>query len=48
MVQTDLQRMEEQLALQQLQQSANLYAELYEEETELRELTETAITGWPE
>ncbi len=48
MVQVALQRMEEQLTLQQLQQSANLYAELYEEEAELRELTETAITGWPD
>ncbi len=48
MVQAALQRLEEQLALQQLQQSANLYAELYEEEAELPELTETALTGWPE
>jgi len=43
-----IQRLEEQLTLQQLQQSANLYAEQYEEEAELRELTETAITGWPD
>jgi hypothetical protein len=48
MVQVALQRLEEQFTLQQLQQSAKLYAELYEEEAELQELTETAITGWPE
>ena len=48
MVQLALLRLEEQFTLQQLQQSANLYAELYEEEAELQELTETALTGWPE
>jgi hypothetical protein len=28
--------------------SANLYAEIYDEEEEARELTESATSGWPE
>ncbi len=45
MVQAALQRMKEEYTLRQLQQSANLYAELYEQDAELQEVTETAITG---
>ncbi len=48
MVQAALQRMKEEYTLRQLQQSANLYAELYEQDAELQEVTESAITGWPE
>jgi hypothetical protein len=36
------------LELEQLKQSANLYAEVYSEDNELKELTETALDGWPE
>ena len=31
-----------------LEQSADLYAELYATDNELRELTEATIEGWPE
>ena len=31
-----------------LRQSAELYSEIYEEEQEIREMTEAAIEGWPE
>jgi len=48
MVRTALQRFREELELQSLQQSASLYAELYEQDEELHELTETAIEEWPE
>jgi hypothetical protein len=48
MVQAALLRLREELELQSLKESANLYAEVYEEETELQELTETALAGWPE
>ena len=48
MVRAALLRLQEELELQSLKQSANLYAEVYEEEAELQELTETAISGWPE
>ena len=36
------------LELEQLRQSANLYAENYSEDNDLKELTETALDGWPE
>jgi hypothetical protein len=48
MVRAALLRLKEELELQNLKQSANLYAEIYAEETELQELTETAIQDWPE
>jgi hypothetical protein len=48
MVQAALQRLKEEVEMQQLKQSADWYAEIYEQDTELQELTETAITGWPE
>ncbi len=31
-----------------LEESARLYAEIYEEDAELQELTEAAIEDWPE
>ncbi|MCS6842917.1 MAG: hypothetical protein NZ528_01130 [Caldilineales bacterium] len=33
---------------QRLRESAELYAELYEDDAELRSLTEAAIAGWPD
>ncbi len=48
MVQAGLQRLKEELELENLRQSADWYAEVYEHDTELQEITETAITGWPE
>ena len=48
MILTALSRLQEELELQKLKESADLYAELYEEDAELQELTETAINGWPE
>jgi hypothetical protein len=34
--------------LESLRKSADLYSEIYSEDDDLKELTETAITGWPE
>ncbi len=48
MVRAALLRLKEELELQSLRQSANLYAEVYEEESELQELTEGAVVDWPE
>ena len=48
MVRAALLRLKEELELQSLKQSANLYAEIYEEDSDLQELTEAAVTGWPE
>ena len=31
-----------------LKKSAELYSEIYSEDKELRELTNSAISGWPE
>ena len=48
MVRAALLRMQEELELQSLRQSADLYAEIYEEDSELQELTDVATAGWPE
>jgi hypothetical protein len=48
MVRAALLRLKEELELQSLKQSANLYAEVYEDEVELQDLTEAALVGWPE
>jgi len=34
--------------LDSLKKSADLYAEIYSEDDELKELAEAALTGWPE
>lgn len=47
-VRTILDRFNEDLELEKLKQSAELYAEEYEEDPDIRELTDTAIIGWPE
>ena len=36
------------LELEQLKQSADLYNEIYSEDEDLKELTKSAISGWPE
>jgi len=33
---------------QKLAESAKLYAELYEDDNELKEITDSAVNGWPE
>lgn len=48
LVRAALAHLQHELEQQQLQVSANLYAEVYAEETDLQELTESALTGWPE
>ena len=41
-------RLQEEFELRSLRQSADLYAEVYEEDTDLQELTEAALSEWPE
>jgi Arc/MetJ-type ribon-helix-helix transcriptional regulator len=48
MVRAALQQLQEELELKELQKSADLYAELYAEDSELVELTEQAVVEWPE
>ncbi len=48
MVRTALEHLRQKLEQERLKQSADLYAEVYAEDSELKELTDTAIEGWPE
>jgi hypothetical protein len=34
--------------IEQMEKSADLYAEIYYEDKDLQELTDSAIHGWPE
>ncbi len=36
------------MEIESLRKSADLYSEIYAEDNDLKELTETAVTGWPE
>lgn len=48
MVQAALTRLKEEIERKELRESAELYAAIYEEDTDLQELTESALEGWPE
>jgi Arc/MetJ-type ribon-helix-helix transcriptional regulator len=48
MVRAALTRLQRLLEEESLRESADLYAELFEEDRELQELTESAMAGWPE
>ena len=37
-----------ELSRESLEASADLYAEVYSEDDDLKELTESALSGWPE
>ena len=43
----DLNELKQVLELERLKQSADLYAEIYDEDHELKELTDAAVTRWP-
>jgi|688.fasta_scaffold832965_2 hypothetical protein len=43
-----LARKQEELARQQLIESADIYAEIYSEDQDLQELTAAALADWPE
>ncbi len=48
MIQFALEKLQSELDIKELEASADLYAELYEEDTELQELTETACIDFKE
>jgi hypothetical protein len=48
MVRESLNLLKEKLEAQRLKESADLYAETYMEDPELKGLTDSAIQGWPE
>jgi hypothetical protein len=47
-VKVALERFQLELEAQDLQESANLYAAIYEQDEELQQLTESALVGWTE
>jgi hypothetical protein len=48
MVRASLNLLWEMLELQKLRESADLYAEVYRDDSELKILTDSAAQGWPE
>jgi len=48
MLRAAIDQLKKNLELGQLKQSADLYAEVYSEDNDLKELTETSLDGWPE
>jgi Arc/MetJ-type ribon-helix-helix transcriptional regulator len=47
-VRVALQSLQQTLEHKRLQESAELYAQLYEEDPAIRELAETGLSEWPE
>ena len=43
-----LKQFRKELERKSLEKSADLYAEIYEQDSELKKLTESALSGWPE
>lgn len=43
-----LQSLQQSLEQKHLQESAELYAQIYEEDPEIKDLAETALAEWPE
>ena len=48
LVRVALDRLETELEQENLRKSASLYAEIYADDQELKELTDSALSGWPE
>jgi hypothetical protein len=48
MIRESLNLLKEKLESQKLKESANLYAETYTEDPDLKALTDSAALGWPE
>ena len=48
MLRAAINHFKKEFELERLKKSADLYSEIYSEDEDLKELTETAATGWPE
>ena len=48
MLRAAISHFKKEFELKRLKNSADLYSEIYSEDKDLKELTETAATGWPE
>ncbi|RMD93739.1 MAG: hypothetical protein D6813_03560 [Calditrichaeota bacterium] len=47
-IRTALEKLKKELEQERLKESAELYAKIYEKDQELQELTQSAISEWPE
>ena len=48
MIRAAIDHFKKEIELESLRKSADLYSEIYSENDDLKELTETAVIGWPE
>lgn len=48
MVRRAIDQLQSKLELDALRESAELYSEIYSDDNDSKELTQSAITGWPE
>jgi hypothetical protein len=48
MLRAAISHFKKEMELESLRKSADLYSEIYSEDDDLKELTETALPGWPE
>jgi hypothetical protein len=48
MLRAAINHFKKEFELERLKKSADLYSEIYSEDKDLKELTETAAIGWPE
>ena len=48
MLREAIKHFKKEMELESLRKSAELYSEIYSEDDDLKELTETALNGWPE
>ncbi|HAR34073.1 MAG TPA: hypothetical protein DCR95_08285 [Desulfobacter sp.] len=48
MLRAAIDRFKKEIELESLKKSADLYSEIYSEDDDLKELTDTAVNGWPE
>jgi len=48
MLRAAIDHFKKEMELESLRKSADLYSEIYSEDDDLKELTETALPGWPE
>lgn len=48
MLRAAISHFKKEFELKRLKKSADLYSEIYSEDKDLKELAETAATGWPE
>ncbi|HLP60541.1 MAG TPA: hypothetical protein VK186_16995 [Candidatus Deferrimicrobium sp.] len=48
MVRAAIDHYEAEVEIENLKKSADLYSEIYSEDDDLKELTDAAVSGWPE